>query len=144
MLTYNILDYFTLIVCNSTLINCIITFLYIIFIEVFPLWQDAGMWQDALRICQEYIPHKLQQLQDEYDREMTKNSTKYENSVIYYFSFVSMYLNIFITYVSKLSIDLNLYPHKGQLTKSTNLSAFDENQLGLNFKQVFPFNTTCW
>ena len=93
--------------------NCIITFLYIIFIQVFPLWQDAGMWQDALRICQEYIPHKLQQLQDEYDREMTKNSTKYENSVIYYFSFVSMNLNIFITYLSKLSIDLNLSPHKG-------------------------------
>ena len=29
------------------------------------------MWQDALRVCKEYLPHKLAQLQDEYDREMT-------------------------------------------------------------------------
>lgn len=28
------------------------------------------MWQDALRVCKEYIPHKLQHLQDEYEREM--------------------------------------------------------------------------
>ncbi|XP_078598147.1 intraflagellar transport protein 172 homolog [Branchiostoma floridae x Branchiostoma japonicum] len=38
-------------------------------------YKDAGMWSDALRVCKEYIPHKLQQLQDEYDREMlTKGS----------------------------------------------------------------------
>ncbi|VDI67558.1 intraflagellar transport protein 172, partial [Mytilus galloprovincialis] len=36
---------------------------------------ESGMWQDALRVCKEYVPHKLQQLQDEYDREMTSNST---------------------------------------------------------------------
>ena len=32
------------------------------------------MWQDALRVCKEYLPHKLQQLQDEYDREAVDRS----------------------------------------------------------------------
>ena len=41
------------------------------------VWQDSGMWQDALRVCKEYVPHKLQQLQDEYDREMTAESTRW-------------------------------------------------------------------
>ena len=39
-------------------------------------FQDAGMWQDALRVCKEYIPHKLQVLQDEYEKEMMSKSTK--------------------------------------------------------------------
>ncbi|XP_071116630.1 intraflagellar transport protein 172 homolog isoform X1 [Haliotis cracherodii] len=34
-------------------------------------YRDCGMWQDALRVCKEYVPHKLQTLQDEYDKEMT-------------------------------------------------------------------------
>lgn len=34
------------------------------------------MWQDALRVCKEYLPHKLQQLQDEYDHAMTTKSGK--------------------------------------------------------------------
>ncbi|CAC5423828.1 IFT172 [Mytilus coruscus] len=38
-------------------------------------YRESGMWQDALRVCKEYVPHKLQQLQDEYDREMTSSST---------------------------------------------------------------------
>ena len=38
--------------------------------------QDSDMWQDALRVCKEYVPHKLQQLQDEYDRVMTDQSTR--------------------------------------------------------------------
>ncbi|XP_064625451.1 intraflagellar transport protein 172 homolog [Lineus longissimus] len=45
-------------------------------------YRDAGMWQDALRVCKEYIPHKLQQLQDEYDREMTTKSTKGADTLI--------------------------------------------------------------
>ena len=40
------------------------------------IFQDANMWQDALRVCKEYIPHKLAQLQDEYDNEMVDKSTK--------------------------------------------------------------------
>ncbi|RUS80517.1 hypothetical protein EGW08_011738 [Elysia chlorotica] len=37
-------------------------------------YKDSGMWQDALRVCKEYLPHKLQQLQDEYDREAVDRS----------------------------------------------------------------------
>ena len=39
------------------------------------------MWQDALRVCKEYIPHKLQHLQDEYEREMADKGG--QRSVIY-------------------------------------------------------------
>ena len=35
------------------------------------------MWQDALRVCKEYVPHKLQAMQDEYEREMIGNSKRY-------------------------------------------------------------------
>jgi len=35
------------------------------------------MWQDALRVCKDYIPNKLSLLQEEYDREMAAESTKY-------------------------------------------------------------------
>ena len=41
------------------------------------------MWQDALRVCKEYVPHKLQQLQDEYDRVMTDKSTRYRTDPLY-------------------------------------------------------------
>ena len=34
------------------------------------------MWQDALRVCKEYIPHKLQALQDEYEKEVMNRSTR--------------------------------------------------------------------
>ena len=34
------------------------------------------MWQDALRVCKEYVPHKLQAMQDEYEREMIGNSKR--------------------------------------------------------------------
>ena len=34
------------------------------------------MWQDALRVCKEYVPHKLEQLQDEYETAVTKSSRK--------------------------------------------------------------------
>ena len=32
-------------------------------------YKDNNMWRDALRVCKEYLPHKLKALQDEYDRE---------------------------------------------------------------------------
>ena len=44
--------------------------------------QDAGMWQDALRVCKEYIPHKLSALQDEYEREMMDKSTRGAETLI--------------------------------------------------------------
>ncbi len=31
-------------------------------------YRDSGMWPEALRVCREYLPHKLKALQDEYDR----------------------------------------------------------------------------
>ena len=40
------------------------------------------MWQDALRVCKEYIPHKLQALQDEYEATMVKNSTRGAETLI--------------------------------------------------------------
>lgn len=38
-------------------------------------YRESGMWQDALRVCKEYLPHKLQPLQDEYDREMINSKS---------------------------------------------------------------------
>ncbi len=40
------------------------------------------MWQDALRVCKEYIPHKLSALQDEYEREMMDRSTRGAETLI--------------------------------------------------------------
>ncbi|KAK3091661.1 hypothetical protein FSP39_021624, partial [Pinctada imbricata] len=45
-------------------------------------YKESGMWQDALRVCKEYVPHKLQQLQDEYDREMTDKSASGVESMV--------------------------------------------------------------
>ena len=44
------------------------------------------MWQDTLRVCKEYVPHKLQALQDEYDRETMANSTRYPgfSTIVYH------------------------------------------------------------
>ncbi|EDV25844.1 uncharacterized protein TRIADDRAFT_24195 [Trichoplax adhaerens] len=39
-------------------------------------YKDAGMWNDALRVAKEYIPSKLQALQDEYDRDVLSNSDR--------------------------------------------------------------------
>ncbi|CAG0880914.1 unnamed protein product [Cyprideis torosa] len=38
------------------------------------LYRESGMWSEALRLCKEYLPHRLQQLQDEFDRENTASS----------------------------------------------------------------------
>jgi intraflagellar transport protein 172 len=32
-------------------------------------YRDSQMWPEALRVCKEYLPHKLNALQDEYERE---------------------------------------------------------------------------
>ncbi|KAK3595246.1 hypothetical protein CHS0354_010853 [Potamilus streckersoni] len=45
-------------------------------------YKESGMWQDALRVCKEYVPNKLQQLQDEYDKEMTSKSTRGSESML--------------------------------------------------------------
>ncbi|XP_042189213.1 intraflagellar transport protein 172 homolog [Callorhinchus milii] len=35
-------------------------------------YKEAGMWSEAIRICKEYVPSKLEQLQTEYEKEATK------------------------------------------------------------------------
>ncbi|KAH9500287.1 hypothetical protein Btru_073626 [Bulinus truncatus] len=45
-------------------------------------YKDSGMWSDALRICKEYLPNKLQQLQDEYDREAVTRSGKGAEAIV--------------------------------------------------------------
>lgn len=35
--------------------------------------QDQGRWQDVLRVAKEYLPNRLQSLQDEYDTYLTKS-----------------------------------------------------------------------
>ncbi|XP_041357336.1 intraflagellar transport protein 172 homolog isoform X2 [Gigantopelta aegis] len=45
-------------------------------------YKETEMWSDALRVCKEYIPHKLQQLQDEYDHEMTDKTKRGVESMI--------------------------------------------------------------
>ena len=37
------------------------------------IWQEQGRWQDVLRVAKEYLPNRLQSLQDEYDSYLTKS-----------------------------------------------------------------------
>uniref|UniRef100_A0A8C8SPN1 Intraflagellar transport protein 172 homolog n=1 Tax=Pelusios castaneus TaxID=367368 RepID=A0A8C8SPN1_9SAUR len=39
-------------------------------------YKEAGMWSDALRTCKEYVPSRLEALQEEYDREATQKGTR--------------------------------------------------------------------
>ncbi|XP_025050082.1 intraflagellar transport protein 172 homolog [Alligator sinensis] len=39
-------------------------------------YKEAGMWSDALRICKEYVPGRLEALQEEYDREAAKKGSR--------------------------------------------------------------------
>ncbi|XP_053566907.1 LOW QUALITY PROTEIN: intraflagellar transport protein 172 homolog [Bombina bombina] len=39
-------------------------------------YKEAGMWSDAIRICKEYLPSKLEQLQQEYEREVTQKGMR--------------------------------------------------------------------
>lgn len=32
------------------------------------LYREAAMWEDAIRVCKEYVPHKLEDLQVTYTR----------------------------------------------------------------------------
>ncbi|XP_037068847.1 intraflagellar transport protein 172 homolog [Pollicipes pollicipes] len=38
------------------------------------LYKEANMWQEALRVCREYAPHKLDELQEEYDKNVMKQT----------------------------------------------------------------------
>ncbi|KAE8582833.1 hypothetical protein XENTR_v10020314 [Xenopus tropicalis] len=39
-------------------------------------YKEAGMWSDAIRICKEYVPARLEQLQLEYERDVTKKGAR--------------------------------------------------------------------
>ncbi|XP_029847708.3 intraflagellar transport protein 172 homolog [Ixodes scapularis] len=43
---------------------------------VIKLYKEAGMWNDALRVCKEYTPSKLPELQEEYERHMDTKGTR--------------------------------------------------------------------
>ncbi|XP_068135903.1 intraflagellar transport protein 172 homolog [Hyperolius riggenbachi] len=45
-------------------------------------YKEAGMWSDAIRICKEYVPAMLEQLQQEYEREVTKKGTRGTEALI--------------------------------------------------------------
>ncbi|XP_043931402.1 intraflagellar transport protein 172 homolog isoform X2 [Protopterus annectens] len=39
-------------------------------------YKEAAMWSDAFRICKEYIPIKLEHLQEEYEKEASKKGSR--------------------------------------------------------------------
>lgn len=45
-------------------------------------YKEAGMWSDAIRICKEYVPAMLEQLQLEYEREVTTKGTRGTEALI--------------------------------------------------------------
>ncbi|KAG2468228.1 IF172 protein, partial [Polypterus senegalus] len=45
-------------------------------------YREAGMWSDAIRICKEYIPNKLELLQEEYEKEAMKKGTRGIESLV--------------------------------------------------------------
>lgn len=38
--------------------------------------QEAGMWSEALRVCKEYVPGRLEELQEECGREAAKKGSR--------------------------------------------------------------------
>ena len=45
-------------------------------------FKDHEMWSDALRVCKEYIPHKLKSLQEEYEREVGHTSNNSSDGLL--------------------------------------------------------------
>ncbi|CAF0950446.1 unnamed protein product [Didymodactylos carnosus] len=43
------------------------------------LYKENGMWQDAIRVCQEYAPNKLDELREEFGKRVNDKSTGYGN-----------------------------------------------------------------
>ncbi|CAL4073000.1 unnamed protein product, partial [Meganyctiphanes norvegica] len=39
-------------------------------------YRDSNQWTEALRVCKEYLPHKLSALQDEYDRNVLSRGSQ--------------------------------------------------------------------
>ncbi|KAG7173582.1 Intraflagellar transport protein 172-like [Homarus americanus] len=45
-------------------------------------YRDSNQWTEALRVCKEYLPHKLSALQDEYDRTVLSRGSQDANSLM--------------------------------------------------------------
>ena len=45
-------------------------------------YRDTGMWPEALRMCKEYLPHKLKALQDEFDQQSLAESGRDVNVLL--------------------------------------------------------------
>ena len=45
-------------------------------------YRDTGMWPEALRVCKEYLPHKLKALQDEFDEQSLAESSRDVNVLL--------------------------------------------------------------
>ena len=45
-------------------------------------YKDQGMWSEALRVCKEYIPHRLKSLQEEYEREVGGPASKSSDGLL--------------------------------------------------------------
>ncbi|XP_074628986.1 intraflagellar transport protein 172 homolog isoform X2 [Acropora palmata] len=45
-------------------------------------YKEAAMWTDALRVVKEYLPHRLEQWQDEYDREVMSKGNRGAESLL--------------------------------------------------------------
>ena len=75
------------------------------------------MWQDAMRVCKEYSPHKLQELQDEYEREvLTKRGGAGAGGLgtcclLNSFSFSALLSDLFTTELLSLYIYLHSYSY---------------------------------
>ncbi|XP_066969064.1 intraflagellar transport protein 172 homolog [Macrobrachium rosenbergii] len=45
-------------------------------------YRDSNQWTEALRVCKEYLPHKLSVLQDEYDRNVLSRGSQDAQTLI--------------------------------------------------------------
>lgn len=45
-------------------------------------YRDSQMWPEALRVCKEYLPHKLKALQDEYESEALAESSRDSDALL--------------------------------------------------------------
>lgn len=89
--------------------------------QAIKYYKDREMWQDALRLCNQYLPNKLQALQDEHERAMISKSSRgietllrqareWENSKDYAHA-VDCYLKVTQTVTSDTSVLLKCW-HK--------------------------------
>uniref|UniRef100_A0A0L8H041 Uncharacterized protein n=1 Tax=Octopus bimaculoides TaxID=37653 RepID=A0A0L8H041_OCTBM len=50
--------------------------------KAIAFYKKHEMWQDALRLCQQYLPNKLGAVQEEFEQAQMSKSSRYVYSVI--------------------------------------------------------------